>query len=338
MHLSRALPNRARLRTYLLVAPFIVLCVVALAVVQFKLILLYQAQRTATDTPPAFPIGVNPSTKDITEQPSVDNYYTTEIAPETNTLLANPWFSSMSKELVSYGWFQNLATPLSRTLVIYPGERKEEVVTSFGKILGWNQDERQLFSLLVSESVPSLADGKFMPGHYVVRAEASPLEVAETLIDRLDAELLARYPEHISEQIALADALTIASLIEREAADFSDMRYISGIIWNRLFIDMPLQLDASLQYAKADNPYEPSWWPRVNPADKFIDSAYNTYQNEGLPPAPISNPSLEAMLATLNPKETPCLFYFHTSSREFICSETYEEHVTQLRFHYGRGR
>jgi UPF0755 protein len=147
--------------------------------------------------------------------------------------------------------------------------------------------------------------------------------------------VLNRYTEEIEHTVPLADALIIASLIEREASDFQNMREISGVIWNRLFIDMPLQLDASLQYVKADNPYEPNWWPRVRPDDKFIDSDFNTYQNTGLPPEPIANPSVEAIVAALNPIATKCLFYFHSRSREYYCSETYAEHKEKLKEVYG---
>jgi len=107
------------------------------------------------------------------------------------------------------------------------------------------------------------------------------------------------------------------------------------VIWNRLFIDMPLQLDASLQYAKANNPYEDNWWPAVRPEDKFIDSPFNTYQNKGLPPEPIANPSVDAIVATLNPRVTDCIYYFHSATREYYCSVTYEDHVSKLREVYG---
>ena len=119
----------------------------------------------------------------------------------------------------------------------------------------------------------------YTPGRYVVPYDVSPEAVASLLIDRLESELLVRYPNSIRTEVPIEDALIIASLIEREAYDFTDMRYISGVIWNRLFIDMRLQLDATLQYAKGSDPYEPAWWPQVKPRDKFLTSDYNTYQN-----------------------------------------------------------
>ena len=112
------------------------------------------------------------------------------------------------------------------------------------------------------------------------------------------------------------------------------MRLISGIMWNRLFADMNLQIDATLQYAKASNRATNNWWPKVAPVDKYIKSAYNTYTYKGLPPAPIANPSVAAILAALNPVNTPCLYYFNDKAGDFHCSESYAEHVKLLKKYY----
>lgn len=116
------------------------------------------------------------------------------------------------------------------------------------------------------------------------------------------------------------------------------MRLISGIIWNRLFINMNLQIDATLQYAKANTSAANSWWPAPLPADRFRKSPYNTYLNKGLPPAPIASPSVASVLAALNPKNTSCMFYFHDSAGRFHCSDTYDQHVALLKKYYGRGK
>jgi UPF0755 protein len=76
----------------------------------------------------------------------------------------------------------------------------------------------------------------------------------------------------------------------------------------------------------------------VVPGDQYRKSAYNTYLHPGLPPTPIANPSVASVLAALNPKNTPCLFYFHDAAGGFHCSETYTGHVTLLKKYYGRGK
>lgn len=101
---------------------------------------------------------------------------------------------------------------------------------------------------------------------------------------------------------------------------------------------MPLQLDATLQYAKGSRASEKEWWPVPKPADKYLKSPFNTYANKGLPPAPIANPSAASVLAALNPVPTDCYYYFHADNAEYYCSKTYEEHVRKLRAVFGRGK
>jgi UPF0755 protein len=123
-------------------------------------------------------------------------------------------------------------------------------------------------------------------------------------------------------------AVKIASLIQREAAGKQDMNLISGIIWNRIFNVMDLDIDATLQYAKGND--ADGWWPQVIPADKYIDSPYNTYKNAGLPPSAISNPGLAAIEAAYNPQKTSCIYYFHDNNKQIHCSVTYADQVKKI--------
>lgn len=285
-----------------------------------------------------FPIGVDPVSRTISENPEVDRFIANEgrLRWHFPSLLPSGKFAQFVAKLSRSSWYQ-MAIPGGRLLVIFPGERKEEVAQNFGRLLGWNWDEKQEFISLVISTDPILDEGKFFPERYLVAVDASPQDVAGMVNERFEGEVLNRYTKEAEAVLPLEDALVIASLLQREARDFTDMREISGVIWNRLFIDMPLQLDATLQYAKGGQAGQP-WWPVPTPADKFISSPFNTYLNKGLPPNAIANPSLEAVLAALNPKTTDCLFYFHANGGEFYCSETYEGHVAKLREIYGRGR
>lgn len=284
-----------------------------------------------------FPVGVNSLTKTITENPAVDFYVGSNLSINIDHSRTNRFLDRLLAEFVHFDWYQNLASAVSRILVIYPGERHEEIVKNFGDILKWTVAERELFYNYIVSSEPVLTEGKFYPGRYIVSIDATPEQVADLLQARFKDEILTHYTPEIELQVPLEEALVIASLLEREAYDFTDMRYISGVIWNRLFIGMPLQLDATLQYARGSRASESRWWPRVVPRDKYIESPYNTYENAGLPPTPIANPSAEAVIAALNPRVTKCMFYFHDSKGNFYCTETYEEHVAKLKEIYGRG-
>ncbi len=286
----------------------------------------------------SFPVSVDPLEKEITEDPALAEFVGEHIAPTDQKLsMSTNWFSRTLGKLALMGWYQNLASLSSRVLVVESGERKEQVADHFGKILGWDAAEKKEFLALIQTATPVLEEGKLFPGTYAVTRDASPEEVAPLILARFNTEVLERYPSDIEDVVPLSDTLTIASLLEREARDFDDMRHISGVIWNRLFTDMRLQIDATLQYAKGSKPNQP-WWPRVVPDDKYLASAYNTYKNEGLPPAPIANASLEAIIAALNPVKTDCVYYFHDKKGGFHCSVTYEEHVASLKQYYGRGK
>lgn len=285
-----------------------------------------------------FPVSVNPKTKTITDSTEPETYITTNVASNfTNSKTASGFFAMLQSKLSEFALYQNLATPVSRTLIINSGERSEEITEKFAKILGWTGTEQAEFIKKMSAEAPTSTNGKMYPGKYTVEKGATPEQVSLMVADRFNAEVRTRYTGDVEEIVPLTDTLKIASLLEREAYDFEDMRYISGIIWNRLFIDMRLQIDATLQYVRGSKKTEP-WWPVPTPSDKYLKSPFNTYQNVGLPPEPIANPSIDAIIAALNPKQTDCLFYFHANDGTFYCSKTYEEHVAGLKKVFGKGK
>lgn len=290
----------------------------------------------------AFPVTVNPHARTITENPRVEALLN---PPEQATLQAA---ASMTSEVIvkfaqfiaSLPVYHMLAgTAGSGLVTIRAGYRQEEVATAFARELSWTPGQKAAFLRQLKVSDPIIPEGQFVPGVYAIRGLMAPGDVQIMLDERFAEEIEARYSTSTQELVPLEDALTIASMLERETSDPTEMRLISGIIWNRLWSGMKLQIDATLQYAKATNSKTATtWWGPVKPADKYIKSPYNTYQNKGLPPGPIANPSMAAVLAALNPKKTDCLFYFHDSNSEFHCAPTYKEHVALLKKYYGQGK
>ncbi|MEK7462408.1 MAG: endolytic transglycosylase MltG [Patescibacteria group bacterium] len=325
---------------YVLVLVFCVLATAGIsALLESKKVafnqIIEQKPITEVSTDP-FPVSVDPLNQTITKEDLLND----QVAETLAISDAKP--DTLSEKIIAFfyrkAWYQNLASSVSRVIVIWPGERREEIAKYTGEVLRWNEDQQAEFTNLVSSHEPALSEGKFYPGQYVAHRGATPTEVAALINEKFEADVLSRYTPEVAAKVPFEDALIIASLLEREASDFENMREISGVIWNRLFIDMPLQLDATLQYAKANTARERSWWPTPKPADKYLKSPYNTYANPGLPPGPIANPSAAAVLAALNPRSTDCLFYFHDRDEIYHCSTTYQEHVRKLKLHYGRGR
>jgi len=99
------------------------------------------------------------------------------------------------------------------------------------------------------------------------------------------------------------DVLTIASMIEREAAVDSDRKLVAAVIYNRLRQGTPLGIDATIRFALND------WTQPLTESDLQTDSPYNTRINTGLPPTPIGNPGLASIQAAAHPPNVPYLYY-----------------------------
>ena len=226
-----------------------------------------------------------------------------------------------------FAMYQNLGNPYIRYVRIPAGLRKEEVADIYTKVLAWNDQDRKDF-LNESGQTKTDLEGYYFPSTYVLAIDASGEEVKDKMIETFNKNVISvtQNPNYVlsKDKVNLDTALKISSLIQREAAGKHDMNLISGIIWNRIWSGMSLDIDATLQYAKGN---EQKWWPMVYSADKKIASPYNTYKNTGLPPTPIANPSLAAIQAAYNPQKTACMFYFHDSRGRIHCSKTYAEHA-----------
>jgi cell division protein YceG involved in septum cleavage len=292
-------------------------------------------------TEKAFPVSVNPRSKTITENPRIEKLLATKPTTLGAAAGISDFLNLLAVKIASIPVYRQIAGAAGITnlyIQIPSGTRTEQVGNIFGNDLGWSLKDRATYAKTARALEPSLRDGSVVPGIYFASV-TSPKDVAALTHERFQNDLVEKYGTSTEQQVPLKTALTIASLIQREAGGWDDMRLISGIIWNRIFVGMKLQIDATLQYAEANGTAgADGWWPSVEPKDKYIASAYNTYQHAGLPPGPIANPSLAAVLAALNPKKTDCLFYFHDSSRGFHCSPTYAEHVAELKQYYGRGK
>lgn len=126
---------------------------------------------------------------------------------------------------------------------------------------------------------------------------------------------------HNGTNYTLFDVVTIASIIEREVRDPADMARVADLIYRRLEIGMPLQMDSTVNYVTGKND------PGILLVDRDVESPYNTYKYAGLPVGPISNPGAAALHAALNPEPNPYLFFLTTPEGEVIYARTHDEHV-----------
>lgn len=252
--------------------------------------------------------------------------FTLSANPEARRNLSNV-VDFVQNDLNFFALYQNIANPYIRYVRIPEGLRKEEVADIYSKVLAWNDRDVESFLSAEGENRTSL-EGYYFPSTYILPVDASGEEVKEKMLENFDKKVVTttESKKYVLDKtkVNMDTILKVASLIQKEAAGKHDMNLISGIIWNRIWSGMSLDIDATLQYAKGTD--EKGWWPQVKSNDKNINSPYNTYKNIGLPPTPIANPGLAAIEAAYNPQKTNCIFYLHDKKRVIHCSKTYEEH------------
>jgi UPF0755 protein len=162
-------------------------------------------------------------------------------------------------------------------------------------------------------------EGFLMPETYFFDREPAPREVAQRMLD----QFLRVYAREASGLPAIDPytVVTVASLVEEEAKLDSERPLIAAVIYNRLDRNMPLQMDASLQYALD------KYGQRMLDEDKESDSPYNTYRFPGLPPGPISNPGAASLRAALRPANVDYLYFVsNADGRTHTFSTTLDEH------------
>jgi UPF0755 protein len=148
-------------------------------------------------------------------------------------------------------------------------------------------------------------EGYLYPAKYDFEKDVT----AQQIVDRLLGQYLVETQDldiaGASDRLGLTEhqLVTVASLIEKEAASPREKPLVASVIYNRLNKDMPLQIDATIQYA-LERPKE-----NLSLGDLKVHSPYNTYENKGLPPGPICSPSRESLEAALDPEHTNYLYY-----------------------------
>ena len=150
-------------------------------------------------------------------------------------------------------------------------------------------------------------EGFLFPDTYDFYVGDDPVRVLRKMLSNFDSKLTKNMRTRAEEMgLSIMEAITIASMIEREAANADDAMNISSVIHNRLNHpdDYPwLEIDATIIYALPEHKAE------LTDADKLIDSPYNTYRYKGLPPGPICSPGRIAIEAALDPAQTGYYFY-----------------------------
>lgn len=164
-------------------------------------------------------------------------------------------------------------------------------------------------------------EGQLFPDTYFLYPDSTPQDV----IDLLHANFTEKTKPLLLAIQAFgkpaSEVITMASIVEKEATSTADRRIIAGILWKRLAIGMPLQVDPPFYYLLHKDSSQ------LTMSDLAIDSPYNLYKHTGLPPTPIDNPGLNAIEATIDPVQTGYLYYLSGRDGQMHYASTLAAHL-----------
>ena len=207
-----------------------------------------------------------------------------------------------------------------------------ELTQSGAALAQWQQQ----FTFLPPAPLLLSLEGYLYPASYFIPRENNRAEQLVTLqLEEFEEQLLPLFRQmRVDVDLALHEAVILASIVQREAAQEAEMPRVAGVLLNRLEVGMPLQVDSTTLYAAGYNPLELSWWlhDMDDPDVRQLASPFNTYVVPGLPAGPISTPGRTAFLAVIQPEDHDFLFFVakpdHSGTHFF--AETYSEHLENV--------
>jgi UPF0755 protein len=235
-------------------------------------------------------------------------------------------------------------SPSDAVLTILPGWRMEEIAASL-PTSGLPIDPDAFLSAAAAPpqvlatspwfsagfASPASMEGFFFPDTYTLPRETTLDQLLDIIGRNFTANLTADMQNGFAAQnLSVYQAVTLASIVEREAVHIEEAPLIASVYLNRLSIGMKLDADPTVQYALGYQFDTGTWWKSpLALTDLEVPSPYNTYQQAGLPPTPISNPSLDSLMAVAFPQTTN--FYFFRAACDgsgyHVFAVTYEEQI-----------
>ncbi len=231
------------------------------------------------------------------------------------------------------------ALPDQSGLTIPEGWRAEQIADSlpedglgFGPADFLSAASSRPEGLSISDELPDgvLLEGFLFPDTYSLSPTTTAAEFVRLMLEDFDARVTSDIRRGFaSHGLSLYQAVTLASIVEREAIVSDERPLIASVFLNRLSAGMNLDADPTVQYALGEQA-DGSWWKApLDAADLDFDSPYNTYAYPGLPPGPIANPGLDALRAVAFPAETDYLYFraLCDGSGLHAFASTFEEHL-----------
>lgn len=223
-------------------------------------------------------------------------------------ILPGTYEVTKSQSASSIGWMLGSGKYKTARVTIIEGWR----VTQMAEYLA---EDKKLTNVADFSEKATPFEGYLFPDTYEVRIDISSDELIKLMRDN--------FKDKTASLRITPETIILASIVEREAQSQSDRAPIAGVYSNRIKIDMKLDADPTIQYAKGS-------WKSITRNDyQSVISPYNTYLNKGLPPGPICSPGLASIEAAVNPANHDYLFFFHAKGQTHF-SKTLAEHSAKV--------
>jgi UPF0755 protein len=164
-------------------------------------------------------------------------------------------------------------------------------------------------------------EGYLFPDTYLFFPNVTAEAIIKEMKENFDRKILTIENDIKKSGKIIDDIIKLASILELEARTTESRKMVSGILWRRLSLDMPLQVDASFKYINGKTT------ATLSIADLKLDSPYNSYTNKGLPPTPISNPGLDSIRTAIMPETSPYLYFLTGRDGKMYYASTYDKHL-----------
>ena len=192
------------------------------------------------------------------------------------------------------------------------------------------------YAFLASLPAGATLEGFLFPDTYLVPRDANAAYLVDLMLQNFGRRVTPAMRQAFGARgLSLGEAVTLASIVEREAAVPGERPLIASVFYNRLAQGMRLEADPTVQYPLGYQPDLGTWWKApLSLADLESPSPYNTYAYTGLPPGPIANPGLASLQAVAEPATTDYLFFVVDCTAavpgSHVFSLTFEEHLANV--------
>lgn len=216
--------------------------------------------------------------------------------------------------------------PKPATLVIPEGWRASQVYEAVDKALalpaGTTRNALPKAGLKLPNDAEGNPEGYLFPATYPLDKKATPQTLLSYMVATANKKFSAPPTAAGAQRNAMNvyQTVTIASLVQAEAATKADMGKVARVVFNRLERGLPLQMDSTINYALN------RFTLKTTETDTRVESPYNSYQRMGLPPTPIDNPGEEAMRAAISPTPGDWLYFVTVKPGDTRFTASYAEH------------